>query len=90
MKVSYYDGVWYSVLTLKRLVNNADSVVVLDNSALQRLSSEGGSMSGQSFDQTNQLVCTPLSGSYTCTEVTWIRSQQSLQRALKLSDTQGT
>ncbi|KAG9100605.1 gamma-tubulin [Ceratobasidium sp. UAMH 11750] len=31
-----------SVLTLKRLVNNADSVVVLDNSALQRLSSEGG------------------------------------------------
>ncbi|CAE6415155.1 unnamed protein product [Rhizoctonia solani] len=46
-----------SVLTLKRLVNNADSVVVLDNAALQRLSSEGGALSsGQSFDQTNQLV----------------------------------
>ncbi|CAE7192597.1 unnamed protein product [Rhizoctonia solani] len=46
-----------SVLTLKRLVNNADSVVVLDNAALQRLSSEGGAWSsGQSFDQTNQLV----------------------------------
>ncbi|CAE6505361.1 unnamed protein product [Rhizoctonia solani] len=45
-----------SVLTLKRLVNNADSVVVLDNAALQRLSSEGGAWStGQSFDQTNQL-----------------------------------
>ncbi|CAE6415391.1 unnamed protein product [Rhizoctonia solani] len=45
-----------SVLTLKRLVNNADSVVVLDNAALQRLSSEGGASSGQSFDQTNQLA----------------------------------
>ncbi|CAE6393691.1 unnamed protein product [Rhizoctonia solani] len=46
-----------SVLTLKRLVNNADSVVVLDNAALQRLSSEGGALSsGQSFDQTNQLA----------------------------------
>ncbi|KAB5596124.1 hypothetical protein CTheo_396 [Ceratobasidium theobromae] len=48
-----------SVLTLKRLVNNADSVVVLDNAALQRLSSEGGNFSsGQSFDQTNQLAST--------------------------------
>ncbi|KAG8731456.1 gamma-tubulin [Ceratobasidium sp. 423] len=53
-----------SVLTLKRLVNNADSVVVLDNAALQRLSSEGGALSsGQSFDQTNQLVSTVISAS---------------------------
>ncbi|KDN48747.1 hypothetical protein RSAG8_02734, partial [Rhizoctonia solani AG-8 WAC10335] len=53
-----------SVLTLKRLVNNADSVVVLDNAALQRLSSEGGAWStGQSFDQTNQLVATVISAS---------------------------
>ncbi|KAL5634747.1 hypothetical protein ACGC1H_002698 [Rhizoctonia solani] len=53
-----------SVLTLKRLVNNADSVVVLDNAALQRLSSEGGALSsGQSFDQTNQLVATVISAS---------------------------
>ncbi|KAG8746520.1 gamma-tubulin [Ceratobasidium sp. 414] len=51
-----------SVLTLKRLVNNADSVVVLDNSALQRLSSEGGG-AGQNFDQTNQLVATVIAAS---------------------------
>ncbi|QRV89600.1 Tubulin/FtsZ family, GTPase domain [Ceratobasidium sp. AG-Ba] len=52
-----------SVLTLKRLVNNADSVVVLDNSALQRLSSEGGGGAGQNFDQTNQLVATVIAAS---------------------------
>lgn len=45
-----------SMLTLKRLVNHADSVVVLDNGALARISAERLHVQTPSFDQTNQLV----------------------------------
>jgi len=45
-----------SLLTLKRLVNNADSVVVLDNGALARISADRLHLQTPSFDQTNQLV----------------------------------
>ena len=45
-----------SMLTLKRLVNHADSVVVLDNSALARISVDRLHVQTPSFDQTNQLV----------------------------------
>lgn len=47
-----------SLLSLKRLTNHADSVVVLDNEALARISAER--FPGQqeaSLSQTNQLVC---------------------------------
>lgn len=45
-----------SLLTLKRLVNHADSVVVLDNGALARISADRLHIQTPSFDQTNQLV----------------------------------
>ncbi|KAK0552112.1 gamma-tubulin [Tilletia horrida] len=47
-----------SVLTLKRLINNADSVVVLDNSALGRIAADRLHVQGPSYSQTNQLVST--------------------------------
>jgi tubulin gamma len=46
-----------SILTLKRLINHADSVVVLDNGALARISADRLHVQTPSFDQTNQLVC---------------------------------
>ena len=45
-----------AMLTLKRLVNHADSVVVLDNGALSRISADRLHVSTPTFDQTNQLV----------------------------------
>jgi tubulin gamma len=47
-----------SLLALKRLVNHADSVVVLDNGALARISADRLHVQTPSFDQTNQLVRT--------------------------------
>ena len=49
-----------SLLTLKRLTNNADSVVVLDNAALARIAADRLRVQDPSFDQTNQLVSGPL------------------------------
>lgn len=54
-----------SVLTLKRLVNNADSVVVLDNAALSRIASDRLHLQNPSYHQTNQLVSTVMSTSTT-------------------------
>lgn len=45
-----------SVLTLKRLTVNADSVVVLDNAALNRIAVERLSITNPSLSQTNALV----------------------------------
>ena len=47
-----------SVLTLKRLTENADCVVVLDNTALNRIASERLHIENPSFAQINQLVST--------------------------------
>jgi tubulin gamma len=47
-----------SLLTLKRLTNHADSVVVLDNGALARISADRLHVQTPTFDQTNQLVST--------------------------------
>ncbi|KAF8967468.1 tubulin gamma [Flammula alnicola] len=52
-----------SLLTLKRLVNHADSVVVLDNSALARIAADRLHVQTPSFDQTNQLVSTVMAAS---------------------------
>ena len=45
-----------SMLTLKRLTQSADSVVVLDNAALTSIAADTLHISNPSFDQTNQLV----------------------------------
>ena len=52
-----------ALLTLKRLANHADSVVVLDNGALARINADRLHLQTPSFDQTNQLVRAPLSRS---------------------------
>jgi len=52
-----------SLLTLKRLTNHADSVVVLDNGALARISADRLHVQTPSFDQTNQLVATVMAAS---------------------------
>jgi tubulin gamma len=45
-----------SLLSLKRLANHADSVVVLDNAALARIAADRLNFDNPSFAQTNQLV----------------------------------
>lgn len=57
-----------SILTLKRLVNHADSVVVLDNGALARISADRLHLQTPSFDQTNQLV----RDNFYCSELVFI------------------
>jgi tubulin gamma len=52
-----------SLLALKRLTQNADSVVVLDNSALTKIASDRLNVSQPSFEQTNQLVSTVMAAS---------------------------
>jgi tubulin gamma len=45
-----------SILSLKRLTQNADSVVVLDNAALGRIAADKLHIQKPTFAQTNQLV----------------------------------
>lgn len=52
-----------SMLALKRLTNNADSVVVLDNAALSRIATDRLHIQQPTFEQTNQLVSTVMSAS---------------------------
>ncbi|PVG01838.1 tubulin-domain-containing protein [Serendipita vermifera] len=52
-----------SLLTLRRLVDHADSVVVLDNGALARIAADRLHIQNPSFDQTNQLVSTVIAAS---------------------------
>lgn len=52
-----------SLLTLKRLVLNADAVVVLDNTALNRIATERLHIHNPSFSQTNSLVSTVMAAS---------------------------
>ncbi|KAH9997538.1 gamma tubulin [Russula vinacea] len=52
-----------ALLTLKRLANHADSVVVLDNGALARINADRLHLQTPSFDQTNQLVSTVMAAS---------------------------
>uniref|UniRef100_A0A2N9F4U6 Tubulin gamma chain n=1 Tax=Fagus sylvatica TaxID=28930 RepID=A0A2N9F4U6_FAGSY len=54
-----------SLLTLKRLTLNADCVVVLDNTALNRIAVERLHLSNPTFAQTNSLVSTVMSASTT-------------------------
>ncbi|KAI9678048.1 MAG: gamma-tubulin [Caeruleum heppii] len=54
-----------SLLAMKRLTQNADSVVVLDNGALSRIAADRLHVQEPSFQQTNQLVSTVMSASTT-------------------------
>ena len=54
-----------SVLTLKRLVNNADSVVVFDNHALNKIASDRLKISSPSVEQVNFLISTVMAASTT-------------------------
>ncbi|KAJ3342946.1 gamma-tubulin [Gonapodya sp. JEL0774] len=52
-----------SILTLKRLTTDADSVVVLDNTALNHILADRLHIQNPTFAQTNQLVSTVMSAS---------------------------
>ncbi|KAK8215318.1 gamma-tubulin [Zalaria obscura] len=54
-----------SLLSMRRLTQNADSVVVLDNGALSRIAADTLHVQEPSFQQTNQLVSTVMSASTT-------------------------
>lgn len=54
-----------SVLTLKRLTLNADCVVVLDNTALNRIAVDRLKLNNPTFQQTNSLVSTVMAASTT-------------------------
>ena len=54
-----------SLLTLKRLTQNADCVVVLDNTALNRIASDRLHIATPTFAQTNMLVSTVMAASTT-------------------------
>jgi len=45
-----------SILSMRRLTQNADSVVVLDNGALSRIAADRLHVQEPTFQQTNQLV----------------------------------
>lgn len=55
-----------SMLSLKRLALNADSVVVIDNAALNRIAADALHIQNPTFSQTNQLVSTVMSAATTC------------------------
>ena len=54
-----------SLLAMRRLTENADSVVVLDNGALSRIAADRLHLQEPSFQQTNQLVSTVMCASTT-------------------------
>merc|ERR1712000_44404 len=54
-----------SILTLKRLALNADCVVVLDNTALNRIASDRLKLQNPTFAQINSLVSTVMAASTT-------------------------
>jgi len=54
-----------SMLTLKRLALNADSVVVLDNTSLNRIASERLDISSPSQSHVNELVSRVMAASTT-------------------------
>lgn len=67
-KICYSDVVvqpYNSLLTLKRLTQCADCVVVLDNTALNRIASDRLHIQNPSFTQINKLVSTIMSVSTT-------------------------
>ena len=54
-----------SIITIKRLVECADAVVVLDNTALDKIAVERMHVANPTFDQINHLVSTVMAASTT-------------------------
>lgn len=54
-----------SVLTLKRLILNSDSVVVIDNTSLHRIADERLNLEVTSFQETNSIISTVMAASTT-------------------------
>lgn len=86
-----------SILSMRRLTQNADSVVVLDNGALSRISADRLHVEKPSFQQTNQLVrfpCFSLSLFFATRDkisnILLARYQPSCRRAQPRSATRGT
>jgi hypothetical protein len=79
-----------SVLTLKRLINHADSVVVLDNGALARISADRLHVQTPSFDQTNQLVSITTRTTDLCDFIMLLRCQRLWRRAHRPCDIRDT
>ena len=78
-----------SILSMRRLTQNADSVVVLDNGALSHIAADRLHVQEPSFQQTNQLVSvTPsITLPWSTLHLTHSRSQLSCQRAQPPFDT---
>lgn len=76
-----------SLLSMRRLTQNADSVVVLDNGALSRIAADRLHVQAPSFQQTNQLVNELLAGIYR-NRLTHLRCRQSCQPVQRRFDTQ--
>lgn len=79
-----------ALLTLKRLTNHADSVVVLDNGALARIAADRLHVQTPSFDQTNQLVRYASCSTPVCPANNHHRFQLSWLQVLKHFDIQVT
>lgn len=75
-----------SVLAMRRLTQNADSVVVLDNGALSRIAADRLHVQEPSFAQTNQLVSVSSPGVLS-SELILHRSRPSCPPAQPHSDT---
>jgi hypothetical protein len=65
-----------SLLTLKRLTQNADAVVVLDNTALDRIAVERLHVENPTFAQINSLVSTVMAASTTTLRYPGVRTLQ--------------
>lgn len=84
-----------SVLTLKRLVNHADSVVVLDNGALMRITADKTNLGDKlvatpSFDHANQVVSLAWPLPVMCRPHLGIRYRRSWPPVRRRYDTQAT
>ncbi len=81
-----------SILSMRRLTQNADSVVVLDNGALSRIAADRLHVEKPSFQQTNQLVRCPGSPKLVMQFLIsfFCRYPPSCRRARRRSGTRGT
>lgn len=76
-----------SLLAMRRLTQNADSVVVLDNGALSRIAADRVHVQEPSLQQTNQLVGTPFGCAGRSHSHMYDRFRQSCQPARRPFDT---
>lgn len=75
-----------SLLTLKRLTQNADAVVVLDNTALDRIAVERLHVENPTFAQINSLVSTVMAASTTTLRYPGEQQRYTLDTVLTMED----